>query len=214
MNALHQAGITRSGLAAGLLRATCLAAALTPAISSLQGCLPVVAAGAVGAGALMADDRRSSGTYLDDQSIEVKVGSRISSALPKDTHVNATSYNRVVLLTGEVPDEKARTEAARVARDVEGVRQVVNELFVADTTSLASRSVDTYITSAVKTRFIEARKFQANHVKVVTENRVVFLMGLVTSAEAADAAAIASRTTDVKKVVQVFEPYTLPKQEK
>jgi len=211
MNLSHQSGTTGSGFTAGLLRVTCLAAALTLAVSSLQGCVPVVAAGAVGAGALMADDRRSSGTYLDDQSIEVKVGSKVSSALPKDSHVNTTSYNRVVLLTGEVPDDKARTEAGRVAREIEGVRQVVNELVVADPTSLASRSVDTYITSAVKTRFIEARKFQANHVKVVTENRVVFLMGLVSSAEAADAAAIASRTSDVKKVVQVFEPHTPPK---
>ena len=211
MNTSHLAGRTRSGLAPGLLRAASLAATLALAIPSLQGCVPVVAAGAVGAGALMADDRRSSGTYLDDQSIEVKVGGRISSALPKDSHVNATSYNRIVLLTGEVPEEKARTEAGRLAGEVEGVRQVVNELVVADSTSLASRSVDTYITSAVKTRFIEARKFQANHVKVVTENRVVFLMGLVSSAEAADAAAIASRTTDVRKVVQVFEPFTPPK---
>lgn len=211
MNTFHQASHARGGLATRPLRALGLVAALTLAIPSLQGCVPVVAAGAVGAGALMADDRRSSGTYLDDQGIEVKVGSRVSSALPKDTHVNATSYNRIVLLSGEVPDDKSRTEAARVAAQVEGVRQVVNELVVADPTSLASRSVDTYITSAVKTRFIEARKFQANHVKVVTENRVVFLMGLVTSAEAADATAIAARTTDVRKVVQVFEPYTPPK---
>ena len=165
----------------------------------------------MGAGALLAEDRRSSGTYLDDQSIEVKVSNRVSSAVPKDAHINATSYNRIVLLTGEVPDDKARTEAARVAAEVEGVRQVVNELVVADATSLSSRSVDTYITSAVKTRFIEARKFQANHVKVVTENRVVFLMGLVSSTEAADAADIAARTSDVKKVVQVFEPFTPPK---
>jgi len=214
MNPSHPSGTTGSAFTAGVLRAASLAAALALALSSLQGCVPVVAAGAVGAGALMADDRRSSGTYLDDQSIEVQVGSKISPALPKDSHVNTTSYNRVVLLTGEVPDEKARTEAGRVAREVEGVRQVVNELVVADPTSLASRSVDTYITSAVKTRFIEARKFQANHVKVVTENRVVFLMGLVSTAEAADAAAIASRTTDVKKVVQVFEPYTPPKKDK
>jgi osmotically-inducible protein OsmY len=208
MNTSHQASRARGGFTPGPLRAICLAAALTVAISSLQGCVPVVAAGAVGAGALMAEDRRSSGTYLDDQSIEVKVGNRVASAVPKDAHINTTSYNRIVLLTGEVPDDKARTEAARVAAEVEGVRQVVNELVVADATSLSSRSVDTYITSAVKTRFIEARKFHANHVKVVTENRVVFLMGLVSSAEAADAAAIAARTSDVKKVVQVFEPFT------
>jgi len=181
------------------------------AVSVLPACAPVLVGGAVAGGALASVDRRTVGTQVEDQSIELKSAARVRELTGEQAHVNVTSYNRIVLLSGEVPDDKSRTEAARVAAQVEGVRQVVNELVVADPTSLASRSVDTYITSAVKTRFIEARKFQANHVKVVTENRVVFLMGLVTSAEAADATAIAARTTDVRKVVQVFEPHTPPK---
>lgn len=175
-------------------------------LPALQGCVPLVAAGAaVGTGALIAEDRRSSGTYLDDEGIEIKTSGQINAQFPDQTHVNVTSYNRLVLLTGEIPSEQARLEAGSIARKVQGVRTVANELVVAPVTTLSSRSGDTYITSRVKTRFIDSRKFQVNHVKVVTENGVVYLMGLVKKAEGDAAADIAARTSGVKKVVQVFE---------
>lgn len=177
-------------------------AALLP---SLQGCVPLVAGAAVGTGALIAEDRRSSGTYLDDEGIEIKALGQINANTPKGTHVNVTSFNRLVLLTGEAPTEQIRLEIGGIAAKVSGVRTVVNEVTVAPESSLGSRSNDTYITSRVKTRFIEGRKFQANHVKVVTENGIVYLMGLVRKSEAESAADIASRTSGVKKVVQVFE---------
>lgn len=185
-----------------LLGALSLAVACGP---TLTGCIPLVAAGAVGTGVLIADDRRTSGTYVDDEGIELKTGSRIGERYRDRTHVNVTSYNKVVLLTGEVASEDARLEIGRIAKGVEGVRYVVNELAVGPASSLSSRSSDTYITSHVKARFIDARRFQVNHVKVVTENRVVYLMGLVSQNEAEAAAAIAARTGDVRKVVQVFE---------
>lgn len=181
------------------------AASLVLAVPALQGCFPLVAAGAVGTGALIADDRRSSGTYLDDEGIEIKTGSRIGERFRDGVHVNVTSYNKVVLLTGEVFNEDMRLEVGKIAKGVDGVRYVVNETVVAPVSSLSSRSTDTLITSRVKSRFIEARKFQVNHVKVVTENRIVYLLGLVTKAEAESAASIAAKTGDVKKVVQVFE---------
>lgn len=180
-------------------------AALVLVVPGLQGCLPLVAAGAVGTGALIAEDRRSSGTYLDDEGIEIKVLGAVNAQFPKDTHVNVTSFNRVVLLTGEAPDDRTRVDIGALARKTAGVRYISNEVAVSPVTSLTSRSNDTYITSRVKTAFIEARKFQVNHVKVVTENGIVYLMGLVKKQEAEDAAAVAARVRGVKKVVQVFE---------
>lgn len=181
---------------------TLLACLLTGA---LQGCVPLFAAGAVGTGALIAEDRRTSGTYLDDEGIELKAIARINDKFPDDTHVNATSYNKVLLLTGEAPTEDARLEIGNIAKAIDGVRYVVNEIAIKPTSSLSERSADTYTTSRVKTRFIDARKFQVNHVKVVTEAGVVYLMGLVTKQEGKDAADIASKTPKVAKVVTLFE---------
>ena len=180
-------------------------AALVALAPALQGCLPLVAAGAVGGGALMAEDRRSGGTYLDDEAIENKTLARILALPGQGLHVNVTSFNRHVLLTGEVPDEARRAELGRLARGVAGVRTVLDELVVAPVSTVSSRATDTLITSRVKARFIEARRFQANHVKVVTENRTVFLMGIVTAAEAQRAADIAARTPEVRRVVSAFE---------
>lgn len=181
---------------------------VTIAVSAqvLQGCIPLVAGAAVGTGVLIAEDRRSSGTYLDDQGIELKAGNRVSEKFSRDiVHLNVTSFNKVVLLTGEAPDDKTKAEIAKIVSDVPGVRIVQNELVVAPYANAGSRANDTYVTSKVKTRFVEARRFQANHVKVVTEAGTVFLMGLVSKQEASDAAAIAATTSGVNKVVQVFE---------
>jgi osmotically-inducible protein OsmY len=145
---------------------------------------------------------------LDDEGIELKAQSRISEKFKQysDTiHVNVTSYNRIVLLTGEVPSEEVRSGIENLVKDIPNVRNVVDELVIAEPTSFSSRTDDTLITSKVKTRIIEAKKFQPNWVKVVTENKVVYLMGIVNHTEASAAAEIASTTSGVDKVVKVFE---------
>ena len=178
----------------------CLAAAFW-----LAGCAPLV----VGAGAASAlsvsEDRRSSGAQLDDQSIEWRASSRIGERFGSKVHVNVTSYNRNVLLTGEVPDERVRGEVDNLVRGVPSVSGTTNELVVAEATSLGSRTTDSYITSKIKTRFLDAAQFNAMQVKVVTEAGVVYLMGIVTDKEANDAVEIARTTGGVRKVVKMFE---------
>jgi len=177
-----------------------LAAALAP------GCAPVIV-GAGAAGALsMSEDRRSSGAQLDDQSIEWRSSSRIGERFGAKVHVNVTSYNRNALLTGEVPDERTRTEVDKLVRAVPSVQATTNELAVAGSTSLGSRTGDSFITSKIKTRFLDAAKFNALHVKVVTEAGVVYLLGTVTDKEADEAVEIARTTGGVRKVVKMFEP--------
>jgi len=171
----------------------------------LQGCEAVLLGGAAATGVIMAEDRRTVGTITEDQGIEFKASSRIGERFRDGVHINVTSYNRMVLLTGEVPDAKARADIERIARGVENVRDVYNELAVAGVTSLASRTNDSIITSKVKARFVDGGKFNALHVKVVTENGVVYLLGLVKKQEASDATEIARTTSGVQKVVRVFE---------
>lgn len=178
--------------------------ALAALLPSLQGCVPVVAGAAVGTGVLIAEDRRSSGTYLDDQGIELKAGGRVSDRQPA-AHVNVTSFNRVVLLTGEAPTDAAKAEIGALVQEVAGVRVVQNELAVRPNSSTGARANDAAITTNVKARFVQAGKFQVNHVKVVTEANVVYLMGLVKRAEAGEAAKVAAGSKGVAKVVQVFE---------
>lgn len=174
------------------------------ATPALHGCFPVVATG-VGAGALMADDRRTSGIYVEDQGIEVKAGNRISEKYGSNTHVNVTSFNLAVLLTGEAPDEATKADVENIVKGVPSVRQVFNELTVGPPSSFGERSNDTYITTKVKSRMVDAQKFHPNHVKVVTEAGVVYLMGIVKHSEADAATDIASTTTGVKRVVRMFE---------
>ncbi|MXS84848.1 BON domain-containing protein [Nitrosomonas sp. HPC101] len=158
-----------------------------------------------GAGALMVEDRRSSGMYIDDEGIELKTSRRIEERLGDKVHINVTSFNRNVLLTGEVPDEFSKKEAEKLAMSIENVRNISNEITVAPKSSLSSRSNDALITSKVKARFINNKVFQINHVKVITENGVVYLLGLVTRKEGDTATRIASTTESVIKVVKVFE---------
>lgn len=180
------------------------AAALAALIPALAGCFGAVAVGA-GAGALVLSDRRMSETYVADEAIELRIASRIREQFGERVHVNATSYNRMVLLTGEVPDPAIKAEAEKIASAVPNVKSISNELAIAGPSSLGGRSNDTYLTSKVKARFVDANKFSANHVKVVTEAGVVFLLGLVTQTEANDAVEIARTTGGVQKVVRVFE---------
>ncbi|MBL8502428.1 MAG: BON domain-containing protein [Rhodocyclaceae bacterium] len=184
-----------------LLLATTLLALALPA---LQGCVPAVATG-VGAGALMIVDRRTAETYLADEAIEIRSFNRINEKFGDKVHINVTSYNLKVLLTGEVPDEGIKAELEKAVAGIANVKGVVNEAQVGAVSGFQARSNDTYITSKVKARFIDANKFQANHVKVVTEAGTVFLLGLVTRKEADEAAEIARTTAGVKKVVRVFE---------
>ncbi|ARU32792.1 transporter [Sulfuriferula sp. AH1] len=187
------------------MRKTVVIAALGMALLQLQGCVPLVATGA-GAGALMANDRRTSGAYIEDQEIELRTANRIGGAFPSDyVHVNVTSYNRAVLLTGEVPDDVTKQKITDIAKTVGNVKGVTNELMVAPPALLSARTNDAYITTKVKTRFIDAKRFPITAVKVVTENGVVYLLGLVTRQEGNDAAEIASTTAGVKKVVKMFE---------
>ena len=178
-----------------------LALAAAPLV--LQGCFPVVATG-VGAGMLMADDRRTAGIYIEDENIEWKVYARVRE-LGTGAHVNATSFNRKVLLTGEAPTEKDRASIEDAIKTIPNVREVVDELQVAGSSSLASRGNDSLITSNVKARMVNNGKFAPNHVKVVTEAGVVYLMGLVTQAEGEAAVEIARTTSGVNRVVKVFE---------
>ena len=179
-------------------------ALISIALPALQGCVPAVATG-IGAGALMIVDRRAGETYLADEAIEIRSFNRISEKFGDKVHVNVTSYNMKALLTGEVPDAGIKDELEKAVAGVINVKGVTNEVTVGGISSFSARSNDTYITSKVKARFIDANKFQVNHVKVVTESGTVFLLGLVTRKEGDDAAEIARTTAGVKKVVRVFE---------
>ena len=172
----------------------------------LVGCVPMFAVGtAAGTGAYISEDRRTSGMFIEDEGIELKGARRIYQQFGDKVHINITSYNRMVLLTGEASTETIKADIEKLIMGVDNVRKIFNEIAVAGNTSLASRSNDTLITSKVKARFLTERKFQINHVKIVTENEVVYLLGVVTRQEADNAAEIASSTSGVKKVVKVFE---------
>ena len=178
---------------------------LAAALPLLHGCAPLVVGGAAATGYLVSEDRRTVGTITDDQTIETRTSSRIGDGVKGNIHVNVTSYNGIVLLTGEVPDAAAKDQASRIAQSVEKVRSVYNELSVGPVTALSTRTNDTVTTSKVKARFVDGQKFNPVHVKVVTENGVVYLMGLVKKQEAADATTIARTTSGVVKVVRLFE---------
>jgi len=175
------------------------------ALPLLQGCGALVAGGAAATGVVVSQDRRTVGTLTEDEGIEIKAASRIGERFKDGIHINVTSYNRMVLLTGEVPDAAARTESERIAWAVENVRGVHNELAVAGVSSFTVRSNDTLITTKVKARLLDSQKLNPLHVKVVTENSVVYLMGIVTKDEADQATEIARTTSGVQKVVRVFE---------
>lgn len=181
-------------------------------IPALQGCFGLVAAGAgagVGTAVLVAEDRRTFGAITEDQEIEFKARSRIAEALKEAAHISVTSYNRTVLLTGQAPAEDAKRQVEAIVAGMSNVRAIENDIVIAAPSSLTSRTNDSYLTSKVKARMLDAQQFQVNHVKVVTENNVVYLLGLVTRKEGEAAAEIARTTDGVQKVVKVFEYVTL-----
>lgn len=182
-----------------------LLALLLPALS---GCEVLVATGivtGVGTGLAVSEDRRTSGTFVEDEGIEIKSAKLIREKLGANVHVNVTSFNRNVLLTGEAPTEAMKKEVENLVMGISNVRNVTNEITVANVSTLISRSNDMLITTKVKGRFLDGGRFQINHVKVVTENGVVYLLGLVKRQEAESASEIASSTSGVLKVVKVFE---------
>lgn len=177
--------------------------AVTIATLILPGCIPLAVTG-IGATALMVDDRRSTGVYVEDENIEWKTRGRLIESF-RDAHVNVTSFNLAVLLTGEVPSEQMKLDVAAAVRSIPSVKNVVNELTVGGNTALTARANDTFITTNVKTRFINNGKFSINHVKVVTEAGTAFLLGIVTREEADVATELARTTSGVSRVVKVFE---------
>ncbi|KAB7598011.1 BON domain-containing protein, partial [Verminephrobacter sp. Larva24] len=150
-------------------------------------------------------DRRTTGTQIEDEGIELRAVNRIVAALGERTHVNVTSYNRQVLLTGEVPGAAQRQSVEQIVVAVENVRSVVNDLAVMPNSTLGQRSIDTFITGKVRASLVDARDISANAFKVVTERKIVYLMGRVSQREAERATDIVRGVSDVRKVVRVFE---------
>ncbi|ADJ29516.1 BON domain-containing protein [Nitrosococcus watsonii] len=179
-------------------------------IITFQGCAAVVATGvAAGAatGISTAYDRRTFNTVIDDQSIELKASAalRNDQELHENTHINVTSYNGIVLLTGEAPDEEFKKKAAELVRPIPDVKQIYNEVAILAPSSLVSRSSDSWITTKVKTKMTAAKGLNPARIKVVTERGTVYLMGLVTTQEAERAVAVTSHTGGTQRVVKIFE---------
>jgi osmotically-inducible protein OsmY len=187
-----------------LIVALLLGAAVTPA---LQGCFPMVAAG-VTTGVLATVDRRSLGAQTEDESIEWKASSRAKEKFGDKAHLNFTSFNRAVLMTGEVATEEAKADIERIVTGIANVQSVHNEVTVGPASSFTDRSNDSFITSKIKSRSVDTGKFNPVHVKVVTEANVAYLMGMLTQAEADAAIQVARTTSGVRKVVNLIEIIT------
>jgi osmotically-inducible protein OsmY len=182
------------------------------ACSLLNACFPLAAGGML-TGAFVAADRRSSGTLLEDKEIILRIENRISSKFKDDAHVNVNSFNRIVLLTGEVRNEEVRKGVEQIAKDAENVRSVINETAMVITSSLSDRARDVYIADKIRARYVTDGHLQASVISTIVERQEVFLMGLVTPNEGEEAARVASNTSGVLKVVKLFEyvdPAKLP----
>ncbi len=186
------------------VRAACTLLAAAALGSGLAGCFPLVVGG-VAVGSLMAADRRTAGTQVEDEGIELQAVNRIYKELGDQLHVNVTSYNRVVLLSGEVPRADLLAAVEGMVKAAGNVRSVVNELVVAPNSTLSQRSGDTFITGKVRASLVDAKDLSASAFKVVTERGVVYLLGTVSEREARRATSIARGVDGVRKVVRVFE---------
>ena len=183
---------------------TLAAALLATLLPMLQGCVPALIGGTA-VGVMSAYDRRSTGTQADDETTEWKAGQHVPDQYKDFSHINFTSYNRHVLITGEVPSAEAKSAVEMETRKLEGVREVYNELGIGPVSSFGSRSNDSYIDSKVKARLVDSNQLSANHIKVVTERAIVHLMGIVNAREAKVAVDVARTTAGVKKVVNLLE---------
>jgi osmotically-inducible protein OsmY len=170
----------------------------------LSACAPAMFGGVIGT-AMVASDRRSSGAQVDDESIEVRGASAMRENFGTKTHINITSYNRQVLLTGEVANDQQRTQAEQLVTKLPNVRSIVNELAVGPASTMGERSSDAVITARVKAAMVDSEDVFANVYKVVTERGTVYLMGRVTQREAQRATEVARSVGGVKRVVRVFE---------
>ena len=182
-------------------------AALTFAtlLATLPACVPLIVGSAVVGGSLVATDRRTSGAQLEDEGIELRAVNRLRENLGERAHINASSYNRQVLLTGEVPNAQDKALAEQVVARVENVRSIVNELAVLGNTTLTQRSADSLVTGRVKASLVDAKDLYANAFRVVTERGTTYLMGRVTQREANRATEITRSVSGVQKVVRIFE---------
>lgn len=190
-----------------LNRMTSAAAAAAVLCTALSACFPLVLGGAAMGGGMVAADRRTTGIQIEDESIELRAASRVRE-LATLGHVNVTSYNRVVLITGEVPGAAEKAAVGEAVAKVENVRSVVNELGVGQNSSVGSRTTDTFITTKVKATLVDAKDVHANAYKVVVERAIVYLMGRVTEREAARGSDLARAVSGVQKVVRAFEILT------
>jgi len=191
-----------------LLNKTRLAVAVLVSTSLLaSGCAPPVIFAGAAAGATVASDERTAGTVVEDQAIEIKAARAIGAdpTLADQVHVSVTSYNNVVLLTGQAPSKQQINKVVGVVQTVEKVARIHNEITVGPPTSFKQRSSDTWITTRVKSALLGAKGFEATKVKVVTENGSVFLMGLIPRDQAANIAATVQQVNGVKRVVKIFE---------
>lgn len=189
------------------MRLGAIAAALGAA-SLLNACAPLLIGGALLGGSMVAIDRRTGGTQVDDESIEIKSINRLADAIGSRGHLNVTSYNRLALITGEVPSEADKAAAGQAVGRIENITGVVNELAIGTSSSITDRSNDTVLTSKVKASLVDAKDLQSNAFKVVTERSIVYLMGRVTEREATRAADVARGVSGVRKVIRVFEIVT------
>lgn len=177
-------------------------------VSGLSGCL-LAGAAAVGGTAVVATDRRTTGAYMDDQTIAARADNQINERIPQ-SHVNLNSYNRAVLMTGEVPDASSRDQAEMIVRGQPDVRRVFNYTEMAPVSTMGDRSNDTWITTKVRSNLMAGSGYPFNQVKVTTERGVVYLMGLLTPEEAVAATKVARETSGVQRVVTLFETYSAP----
>jgi osmotically-inducible protein OsmY len=183
-------------------------AAAVLALAALSGCAPLIVGGAVVGGAMVATDRRTTGSQVDDETIELKANNRMNEAFGDRARVSTTSYNRMVLLTGEVPTDADKTTAEQAVARIDNVQSVVNELSVGPMNTFSEKTKDTFITAKVKASLVDAKDLFANSIKVVTHRGTVYLMGRVTEREANRATEVARGVSGVVKVVRVFEVLT------
>lgn len=188
------------------LPVTALAAALLAA--TLAGCAPLIVGGAAVGSALMVTDRRTTGAQIDDEAIELRSAARLREAFGDRAHINVTSYNRQVLMTGEVGSDAMKQQAEQIVSRVDNVKGIVNDLAVMTTTTLPQRSGDVLITGKIRASLVDAQDLHANAFKVVTERGTVYLMGRVTQREADRGTSIARQIGGVQRVVRIFEVVT------
>ena len=190
-------------------KALCDGIRLTAALAvvvGLSGCIGLVLGGAAG-GASIVTDQRTAGTMVEDEAIELKAGNRLrdDAELKQQAHINVTSYNEIVLVTGEAPTEAMRARIIDKIKSIAKVRNVHNEIVIAAPSPLTARTTDSWLTTSVKTKLIASKELNATKVKVVTEGGVVYLLGLVTQTEGNLAAEVTSQTAGVQRVIKLFE---------